>query len=193
MGSFIKHITGADERIILLARLHWVYLLEGAIWMLILAGLGGGFDYVLWKYLGASAPFAGQDVFGFYISQATPVMTILFGIGGILIFVVHAIKMLATEIALTNQRIIYKTGLIFVEVEEIDLVEIRAEHVHHGLLGRFLGYGRLKLDSRFVGDIELPAVRKPYKLIKAMHTVRSKLHDPMDGASSRVERGHNAV
>jgi hypothetical protein len=89
---------------------------------------------------------------------------------------------LGTQIALTNQRLVYKTGLLIVNTEEIDLVEIRAETVHHGLLGRLLGYGRIKLDSRFVGDVFLPAVRAPYRLVKAMNTARTHVHDPMTDA-----------
>lgn len=189
MGTFIRHIIGTDERLILLARLHWIYLLAGTFWMLALLGMGIGLDGLLWTYFGASIPGSGRYVLGiFSLGPSTPLLTILFGGCGVMIFALHAIKMLATEIALTNNRLIYKTGLIFVEVEEIDIVEIRAEHVHHGLLGRILGYGKIKLDSRFVGDIWLPSVRKPYRLIKAMHTLRTRLSDPMDEVHERPMR-----
>lgn len=193
MQSFIRHITGNDERIILLARLHWIYLATGFLWMAGLSVLGAALEYLLWIYFGSSAPFREQEILGLHISSQTPFMIILFSGCGVMIFVLHAMKMFATEIALTNQRIIYKTGLIFVEVEEIDLVEIRAEHVHHGMLGRFLGYGRLQLDSRFVGDIHLPAVKKPYRLVKAMHTARSKIHDPLEGAKHMMKMPNRNV
>jgi hypothetical protein len=186
MGSFIKHIVGNDERILLLVRLHWIYMFTGFVWMIFLVGLGAWLDHVLRIYAGPFISSVRLDVFGFSIDPETPMVSILFGGAGVFIFAVHLIKMLATEIALTNQRIIYKSGLIFVEVEEIDLVEIRAEHVHHGLFGRFLGYGQLQLDSRFVGDISFPAIRKPYKLVKAMHSARSKIHDPMGGDFSQI-------
>lgn len=187
MQSFIRHITGPDERIILLARLHWIYMVMGICWMAALIALGIALDRLLWEHFGSSIPFAIQNVFAFSFDVRTPLMTLLFGATGVMVFLIHAIKMLATEIALTSERLIYKTGLIFVEVEEIDLVEIRAEHVNHGMLGRFLGYGQLQLDSRFVGDIRLPAVKKPYRLLKAMHTTRHKLHDFIEeNGASRV-------
>lgn len=179
MHSFVRHITGPDERIVMLARLHWIYMAEGILWMLAFIVLGLELDAQLWIHFGSSVPFAAQDMFGWQIGADTPVMLYLFGGCGIIIMAVHAIKMLATEIAVTSRRLIYKTGLIFVEVEEIDMVEIRAEHVHHGLLGRFLGYGRINLDSRFVGDIFLPAVKSPYRLIRAMHTARGHFRDPV--------------
>lgn len=179
MSDYVRNFIGTDEHIIMLARLHWIYLIEGLIWAVSLVLLGATFDYMLWTYTDWSVPFAGQKILGFYISAGTPLMLILFGGCGTFLAAVYFIKVFATEIALTNQRLIYKTGLIFVEVQETDLAEIRAEHVHHGLLGRFLGYGELKLDSRFVGDIRLPAIRKPLKLIKAMHTARGHIPDPL--------------
>lgn len=189
MQSFIRHIIGSDERIIVLARLHWIYLVMGALWLVVLAGIGLVLDFFLWVYFGSSVPLAAQELFGFRISAKTPVMLILFGGCGVVVFLQHLIKKMASEIALTNHRLIYKTGLIFVEVEELDLAEIRAERVHHGMLGRFLGYGRLQMDSRFIGDVRLPAVKRPYRLLKAMHTVRAKLHDPLAEESNILPKG----
>lgn len=188
MHSFIRHIVGNDERLILITRLHWIYFLSGLIWMVCLIALGACLDFYLWRYFGSYIPFHGQKVLGLYISSNTPILLCLFGFCGVMIFVMHLIKYYATEIALTSQRIIYKTGLIFVEVEEIDLAEIRAEHVHHGMLGRFFKYGQIQLDSRFVGDIHLPALKKPYRLIKAMHSARSRFHDPLEGGIKMKDR-----
>lgn len=180
MGNFLKNIIGADERIILLARLHWIYAVQGMVWMAVFTGFGMGLDHLSKSKFGYTAPLLQDNMlFDFYTNLGLPAMTILFGGAGFVIFMTHLVKILATEIALTDYRIVYKTGLLFVDVEEIDLVEIRAEHVHHGFFGRIFGYGRLQLDSRFVGDVFLPAIRQPYKLIKAMHKVRSKLHDAM--------------
>ncbi len=184
MSNYVRNFIAPDEHILILTRPHWIYLVEGLTWAILLFFLGATFDYLLWTYTDWSTPFAGHRILGFYISAGTPLMLIVFGGCGIFLSAVYFIKMLATEIALTNQRIIFKTGLIFVEVEETDLVEIRAEHIHHGWFGRFLSYGEVKLDSRFVGDIHLPAIRNPLKLVKAMHSARSHIPDPMTGAIS---------
>jgi uncharacterized membrane protein YdbT with pleckstrin-like domain len=177
--SYVRNFISPDEHILLLVHLHWIYLIEGLIWAVSLVLLGATCDYLLWTHTNWSVPFAGQEILGFYISAGTPLMLILLGCCGIFLAAVYFIKMFATEIALTNQRLILKTGLFFVEVEETDLVEIRAEHVHHGWFGRFLGYGRLKLDSRFVGDIYLPTINNPLRLVKVMHSARGKISDPM--------------
>ena len=78
------------------------------------------------------APAYRQEFLIFVFGSRYPWIAALFAVAGLMIAVIHFLKVIATEIALTDQRIIYKTGLIFVNVEEIDLAEIRAEQVKHG-------------------------------------------------------------
>ena len=182
MKNFIADITGPDERILIQARLHWIYLVKGLAWCLLLLAAGILADQAVRRYGELGNSF---QLLGLTISPRIHFITILFGCCGFFLFFLHLVKMLATEIALTDQRVIYKTGLLFIDVEEIDIVEIHAEHVHHGILGHLLGYGGLRLDSRFVKDIELPAVKDPYKLVKALHTAKGKIQDPLAAGSHK--------
>lgn len=177
MSFIARHIANPDERIIYVARLHWICLLEGLIWF-------GGFIIAgLFMSNGLSQLFPVTDALttlSFGDFSITPKIIWLFYLmmaGGCVIFTTYLIGLLSTEIGLTNQRIVYKRGLIFTEVEEIDLSEIRAEKIHHGLLGRLLNYGWLHLDSRFVGDINLPRIRRPYRFLKAMHRSMGRHQD----------------
>ena len=180
MTRFIKNFISDGEHIIYTTRLHWIYAVEGMMWFLFMAAIGFTADYYLWKYFGSDAPESRSEILMLVFGSNYPWIFYLFSGCGVFICLVHFFKLFATEIALTSQRLIYKTGLVFVDVQEIDLTEVRAEQIHHGLLGRFLGYGTLHLDSRFVGDIYLPAVRKPYNLLKAIHAFRHKAKDPLD-------------
>jgi hypothetical protein len=69
---------------------------------------------------------------------------------------------------------VLKTGLIFVEIDQVDLEDIRAEHVHHGLLGWLLHYGSIRLDCRFIHDVKIPAIGNPYRFVEASHNARLK-------------------
>ena len=180
MTHFLDRVTEKDEKIICRARLHWIYIMTGLLWLAGLAGAGFYLDLLLWENFGTHIPTYRQDIMGLIFGAKYPWLAWMFSAVGVMIAAIHITKVIATEIALTDQRVIYKTGLFFVDVKEIDLAEIRAESVHHGLLGRFLRYGEVHLDSRFVGDIYLPAMSKPYRLLKAIHTARRKLHDPLD-------------
>lgn len=180
MTRFITNYIGPGERIIYSTRLHWIYAVQGVAWLAVMTFIGAQLDYYLNKYFGAGVEDRGYESFFPFFPVHFPLIFGMFAGGGILIFLVQIVKILATEIALTSQRMIYKTGLMFVNVEQIDLTEVRAEQVHHGLLGRFLGYGSLHLDSRFVGDVYLPAIRKPYNLLKAIYAVRQRQKDPLE-------------
>ncbi len=178
MSFVARHLTDQDERLIYLSRLHWIYTLQGVLWWVALGAAGTGAQWLLDARLPAYA--MNHIVLHGYDLGAPSKMLRDFMIGaGFVLFLVYLLKKLSTEIALTSRRVIYKTGLFFTEVEEVDLVEIHAEKIHHGILGRILGYGRLSLDSRFVGDITLPAIGHPYKFLKIMHKVRAKL--PLGG------------
>ena len=175
MSFIAKHIANADERIMYVARLHWICLAEGVLWFVAFWGMG----LCVSDWLSAIKP-ADSDLGSFYLGSflIAPKVTwflYLMLAGGTFLFTTYLAKMLSTEVALTDQRIIYKTGLIFTEAEEIDLHEIRAERVKHGLFGRFLNYGRVYLDCRFVGDVTLPRIRKPYRFLKAMHKIDKTL------------------
>lgn len=177
--SFIAKTIGPDERLICIARLHWIYIVQGIIWFSALSLIGGIADHYLRLYSGNTIPFYTWTLDGLSITTKNTGVTWLFFGGGVYILCMHLIKVWATEVALTSRRVVYKTGLIFVEVEEIELEEIKGEHIHHGFLGRFLRYGTLHFDCRFIGDVYLPAVKKPYRFIKAMHVAKSKLADSM--------------
>lgn len=180
MTRFIRNFISDGERIIYQTRLHWIYALEGLLWFTCMTAIGYEADYYLWEYFGSAAPYERQEILIFVFGSRYPWTLWLFTACGAFIMGVHIVKLIATEIALTGQRLIFKTGLIFVDVKEIDLSEIRAEKVHHGILGRFLGYGEVHLDARFVGDTRLPAVRRPYDLLKSIHTARQKLKDAFE-------------
>lgn len=174
MSFIARHISGNGERLVYIARIHWIYVLKGAFWFVFLAAAGEALDLAFWYgmlHLGETTgrpinlplDFSIRDQPLFYLMATT----------GFLVFFIHIMKYIGTEIALTNNRIIYKTGVFFVTVEELDLSEIKEEKVHHGILGALMGYGEIHLDSRFVGDVTLPAIKNPYKLLKHMHKVRA--------------------
>ncbi len=179
--SFVARTIGPDERLIGIARLHWIYIVQGLLWFTGLAIVGGVVDHYLWRYVGYTIPLYRWTLDGLSLDAQNTGITWLFTVGGAYIFLMHLIKVWATEVALTSRRVVYKTGLIFVEVEEVELEEIKGEHINHGLLGRFLRYGTLHFDCRFIGDIRLPAVKKPYRFLKAMHVAKSRLIDSIGG------------
>lgn len=168
--SFVKRVIGPDERLIGISSAHWIYGARGILWLASLSLFG----IVLERY---SSAFLVQFL---NASVADTVGNTLFWIPtalGFVMFISFLGFMVSPEIALTTKRIIYKKGIFFVEVQEVDLEEIKAADVDNGLLGRFLNYGYVVFDSRFVRNISLPAIGKPYRFIKAMNEARSQLKE----------------
>lgn len=175
----LTKLIGQNERLISLRRPHWIYLAQGFFWLVLMTAIGFLIEFVLFKYVGSKILYDGGLLLDINLrwltfdQYFTPFPLLMFGVG-MAVFLPYFLIYISTEIALTSLRIIHKRGLIFVNVDQVDLEDIRAEHVDHGILGWFIGYGAVRLDCRFIDDVQLPAIADPYKLVKASHNARLK-------------------
>src|SRR5204862_6809215 len=88
-----------------------------------------------------------------------------------------------TEIGVTNQRLIYKRGLLWRSTQELQLRAIEEVNLEQGLLGRILGYGHLELRGTGVDDIRLPALADPLGLRKALQDGMAAAAQPLSTAA----------
>ncbi len=160
--AFVEKLVGPDENLVGVAKLHWIYVLKGLVWLIGSILIGGTIQTVFAMYL---PPFV---MFGNFVLALALVL-------GVLMFFLLLGKMIFTELGLTTERLMYKRGFLFVDVREVDLEEIKSESIDNGVLGRILNYGYLDLDARFIEDLDLPAIADPYRFIKAMNAVRSQI------------------
>lgn len=183
--AFINKIVGPDEKLIGIARLHWIYGVKGLAWLGGLILLGGGIDTLLTWYINVGLAPIGNAAFW--------VCTMV----GVVLFSIYFIAMMTSEVGLTTERFIYKRGWMMVDVREIDLEEVKSESVDNGVMGRLFNYGYLQLDARFIEDIGLPAIADPYRFIKAMNEARTNIKkdsmrvviDQHSGNADNVARG----
>lgn len=160
--AFVEKLVGPDENLVGVAKLHWIYIIKGLMWLIGSVIIGGTI----------------QTIFAIYIPPFSLFGNFIFGMAlilGALMFVLYFGKMIFTELGLTTERLIYKRGFLFVDVREVDLEEIKSESINNGVLGRVLNYGYLDLDARFIEDMDLPAIADPYRFVKAMNAVRSQI------------------
>lgn len=180
--SFVEKIIGPDEKLVGVAYIHWIYALKGVMWLIGLTALGALFDYAVNVYI---APVIGTA----FLPLGTAGFWVFTAIGLILSFFYFAMW-IATEVGLTTKRIIFKKGLFFVDVKELDIEEIKAADIDNGLLGVQLKYGSIRFDARFVENITLPAIVKPYRFMQALNDMRSKLKS--DSAHSVLQDTESA-
>lgn len=177
--AYVRKIIGQDEKLIGIARLHWIYVLRGLSWFLGFAFAGWALDMLVTRGLFIISRTTGAD------SLSPTLMTLSNGAmmfmmaGGFMIFFLFVLKVLVTEVGLTNRRIILKEGLIFVKVKQVDLEEVRGENMDTGYLGRLLGYAYVMLDCRFIGDVRLPAIESPERFMRALHQARGVTQDTL--------------
>lgn len=169
--AYVTKMIANGETLIGVSRLHWIYLVQGLVWLIGLMAVGFMLDALIGMALGAIIP---GTQFYFAGLQATW-LELFFLAAGLYLFGIFFVKVATTEFALTDQRVIYKVGWIFVNVQEMNLDEIRGTRVDLGMLGRFLGYGSIALDARFVGDLVTGHINKPYRFTKAMNEAQENI------------------
>ena len=79
------------------------------------------------------------------------------------------IMLLTTEIALTNQRIIMKWGLIRRTTVEVFNHKLEGIAVDQSILGRFLGYGSLSVSGTGGSHAGTPGIAEPLNFRKAVN------------------------
>jgi hypothetical protein len=169
--SFVKKIIGPDETLIGITSAHWIYGATGILWLAGMMVIGLVLDY----YATGLFDYLFRDTGAFAVNRISEGLFWIPTCFGLVMFVMYFLMMISPEIGLTTKRVIHKRGIIFVDVKEVDLEEIKAADVNNGLFGRFLNYGFVVFDARFVAGMDLPAIGKPYRFVKALNEARSRL------------------
>jgi len=92
---------------------------------------------------------------------------------GIYYFISYYIKKWTTEMIVTNQRFVYKTGWIKRDTQEIKLTKVEEINLEQGFWGRMLDFGKLKISGTGVGVIQLPRIDSPLKLRIAISNTKT--------------------
>lgn len=87
-------------------------------------------------------------------------LTIWFGFG-LLFFIGAALRVMTTELALTNKRVIAKTGLIGRDSIELRLEKVEGFIVKQGIMGRILNYGTVIVSSTVGIKTPIPFIGSP--------------------------------
>ena len=78
-----------------------------------------------------------------------------------------------TEIAITNNRLIFKRGLVARQVGEINIDRIEGVNVLQTIMGRVFNYGRIMVRGMGVGEVVLPPIEDPIAFRKAIEKAKA--------------------
>jgi hypothetical protein len=185
-----ERMLAPGETIIHAGRLHYIILIKACLWFISLACLALYIPNLFWNS-GKPELLLGLDYLLTTIQNFDPEWHIINDISETLIlgsslslailsvalFIYYIKIYFSRYVLVSDNRLIYKTGLFFIHIMEIEIDEIEEIHMNSGVLGSLLNYAYIYVDMRFVGDAYIPCVPKPYLFMQAMHKAHDNKND----------------
>jgi len=151
--SYVRRTVSPTETVDFETGYHWLVWLEAALLTApTIAILLAGYPYGAWDYV-----LLALSLFAFPF--------------GVLYFV----RVISTEIAVTSDRFVRKTGLISYDTEELSLDKIESVSVEKTILGRLLSFGTLRVLGTGAGSIEVKMVDQPERLRRQIQIARDEM------------------
>jgi uncharacterized membrane protein YdbT with pleckstrin-like domain len=132
--SYVESNLVPGETVIYQTRLHWIVMLWHIVLGCLLLSLPG--VLLLYYALGQT----GIESSTGHIMESGGVALLVFGVVAILMGMV---RRNATEMAVTNRRVVIKTGLVSRKTTEMLLNKVESIEVSETAFGRMLGYGSI--------------------------------------------------
>jgi hypothetical protein len=132
--SYIDRNLVPGERVIYQTRLHWIVML-GHIILGLLMLAGGGFA-LYYAYMQR----AEIQITNLHMTEGAGVVLLF---TGLLVLIMGSVRRNATEMAVTNRRVVIKTGLAARRTIEMLLQKVESVQITEPAMGRMLGYGSI--------------------------------------------------
>ena len=148
--SYVNEVMQPDETVRFRTNVHWSVYLK-AITALVI-----GLVLLAWYW---------QDGTG---NMILLLAAAAFGVSALILVVPPFLERLGTEIAITDRRIIYKTGLVQRHTVEISMDKVESVDVDQSVLGRIFGYGTVTVRGTGEAAEPLRNVAAPIALRNAV-------------------------
>jgi hypothetical protein len=204
---YVQQSLGPKEEILMAARFHWMYTLQAIFWILfgLAMGIVIGYSMIWWEVTQEIRATYGSNlddvsyhkVWQIIVMKKGGYLKILWGLHwfvrfgilgmfalGLWFFAHMMVKKATTEIAVTTERLIFKTGLIARNVGELNVDRIEGVSVRQDVMGRMFGFGRVCVRGMGVGEVTLPSIEAPIEFKKAIHEAKE--------AREKAGLGHEA-
>ena len=147
MGSYIEENLARDEKIIIKAQVTWL----SQFWYLLFGGL--------------------------FVLLALPSKSFLFFLIGVIFIAIAVVHVITTELALTNRRIIAKSGLIRRNTIELKVNRVESLGVDQGVLGRILNFGSIVVKGIGGSNAPIPYIARPMEFRQQVNNFLDELDD----------------
>jgi uncharacterized membrane protein YdbT with pleckstrin-like domain len=143
--SYVAKVLQPGEQVVHVGRLHWIMYLPAIIVLCV-----------------------GVAVLA--VPSTSDNRAIIYIISGVLVLIAALsafrawFRQFTTEIAVTDRRIIYKTGFIARHTAEMNMHRVETVAVEQGIVGRLLNYGTVHIRGTGAGIENLTMVASPLAL-----------------------------
>jgi len=145
MGEYVNKNLTPNETVISETKLHWIIFIKPILF------------FLLALYITKSI----SNLFGFF--------RLLIILISLIYFLIKFIEYKCTEIALTSNRIIVKTGFISRNASDISLKKVEGIDIKQSVLGRILNYGSMKVRGTGTGEVWYKRIADPYSFQRALN------------------------
>lgn len=149
---YYTKVLQPDEKVLVVGRLHW------SIYARALVMLAIGIALLAFSYRVPDPDWQR------YVRMAAGVV----GVFGLLLLLGAWIRQRATEIVVTDRRVIFKRGVLARHTVEMNVSKIETVDVEQGLSGRIWGYGTLLIRGTGSGFEPLVGVGSPIAIRNAI-------------------------
>ena len=127
---YVTRVLQPGETVVYETQLHWLIYLRAILAFIVFCVLAGG----------AVSVASGQRQ---YLSLSLWIAALIFALLALSAALGAFVRRTTTELAVTNHRVIYKTGLLSRHTLEMNLSKVESVDVNQSILGRILGYGTI--------------------------------------------------
>jgi uncharacterized membrane protein YdbT with pleckstrin-like domain len=129
--SYAERHLIAGEQVQYETKLHWIVMLGHLFLTIVLIAVGAALLLAPWSTVSGATAYIEQIR---WVAVACFVLAVIF-------FIIGLVRRNATEMAVTNRRVIVKTGLANRRTIELLLPRIESVVVEEPAMGRVFGYG----------------------------------------------------
>ena len=167
MGYVDKNLI-SDESVAYRARLHWILFVKPALSAVVIIAVVGGIFYAADLLDKLSDQTAALIWGGVLVIAAIPLLTTF-------------LSWRSAEFAVTNKRVILKTGFVQSKTAEMFLNKIESVGVDQSILGRILGFGTIAIRGTG-GSLE------PFHRVSSPLRFRNEIQEQIGRATEIIKR-----
>lgn len=173
---YVEQSLGPDEELVHVGKFHWMYTAQAfmaIIWGMVISLMivfGAVFVYKQMGWFPWDLPSLEAVK---YLHPGIRIGAFVAFVLGLLSFAQMMVVKATTEIAITNNRLVYKRGLVARQVGEMSIDRIEGVNVLQSILGRIFNYGRLAVRGMGIGEVVLPPIEDPISFRQAIEKARS--------------------